>query len=56
MSRYVHGSGRDDAQLNHQPQGRFPKIPGLRAVGFSPPTVQQYRSYPMLVREGSRYG
>ena len=40
MSRYVHGSGRDDAQLNNRPQGRFPKIPGLGAAGFSPPTVQ----------------
>lgn len=40
MSRYVHGSGRDDAQLNNCPQGRFPKILGLGAAGFSPPTVQ----------------
>lgn len=40
MSRYVHGSGRDDAQLNNRPQSRFPKIPGLGAVGFSPPTVR----------------
>ena len=40
MSRYVHGSGRDDAQLNNCSQGRFPKIPGLGAAGFSPPTVQ----------------
>ena len=40
MSRYVHGSGRDDAQLNNRTQGRFPKIPGLGAAGFSPPTVQ----------------
>lgn len=40
MSRYVHGSGRDDAQLNNRPQSRFPKIPGLGAAGFSPPTVQ----------------
>lgn len=40
MSRYVHGSGRDDAQLNYRPQSRFPKIPGLGAAGFSPPTVQ----------------
>lgn len=55
MSRYVHGSGRDDAQLNHQLQSRFPKIPGLRAVGFSPPVAQQYRSYPYLVREGNRH-
>ena len=40
MSRYVHGSGRDDAQLNNRPQSRFPKIPGLSTAGFSPPTVQ----------------
>lgn len=40
MSRYVHGSGRDDAQLNNCPQGRFPKNLGLGAAGFSPPTVQ----------------
>ena len=40
MSRYVHGSGRDDAQLNNRPQSRFPKIPGLGAAGFSPPTVR----------------
>lgn len=40
MSRHVHGSGRDDAQLNNRPQSRFPKIPGLGAAGFSPPTVQ----------------
>lgn len=40
MSRYVHGSGRDDAQLNNRPQSRFPKIPGLSTVGLSPPTVQ----------------
>lgn len=40
MSRYVHGSGRDDAQLNNRPQSRLPKIPGLGAAGFSPPTVQ----------------
>ena len=40
MSRYVHGSGRYDAQLNNCLQGRFPKIPGLGAAGFSPPTVQ----------------
>lgn len=56
MSRYVHGSGRDDAQLNNQLQSGFPKIPGLSAAGFSPPTVQQYRSYPFLVREGNRHG
>ena len=56
MSRYVHGSGRDDAQLNNRPQSRFPKIPGLGTAGFSPPTVQQYRSYPYLVREGNRHG
>ena len=56
MSKYVHGSGRDDAQLNNQLQSRFPKIPGLGAVGFSPPTVQQYRSYSFLVREGNRHG
>lgn len=40
MSRHVHGSGRDDAQLNNRPQSRFPKIPGLSTVGLSPPTVQ----------------
>lgn len=40
MSRYVHGSGRDDAQPNNRPQSRFPKIPGLGAAGFSPLTVQ----------------
>lgn len=40
MSRYVHGSGRDDAQLNNRTQGGFPKIPGLGAAGFSPPAVQ----------------
>lgn len=40
MSRYVHGFGRDDAQLNNRPQSRFPKISGLGAAGFSPPTVQ----------------
>lgn len=40
MSRCVHGSGRDNAQLNNRPQSRFPKIPGLGAAGFSPPTVQ----------------
>lgn len=56
MSRYVHGSGRDDAQLNNRPQGRFPKIPGLSTAGFSPPTVQQYRSYSYLVQEGNRHG
>lgn len=56
MSRYVHGSGRDDEQLNNRPQSRFPKIPGLGAAGFSPPTVQQYRSYSILVREGNRHG
>ena len=56
MSRYVHGSGRDDAQLNNRPQGRFPKIPGLSTAGQSPSVVQQYRSYPYLVREGNRHG
>lgn len=56
MSRYVHGSGRDDAQLNNQLQSGFLKIPGLSAAGFSPPTVQQYRSYSFLVREGNRHG
>lgn len=40
MSRYVHGSGRDDAQLNNRPQSRFPKIPGLSTVRLSPSTVQ----------------
>lgn len=56
MSRYVHGSGRDDAQLNNRPQSGFPKIPGLSTAGFSPPTVQKYRSYSFLVREGNRHG
>ena len=40
MSRYVHGSGRDDAQLNNRPQSRFPKIPGLSTAGQSPSAVQ----------------
>lgn len=44
MSRYVHGSGRDDAQLNNRTQGRFPIIPGLSTVGQSPPVVHAYRS------------
>lgn len=44
MSRYVHGSGRDDAQLNNRPQSRFPKIPGLSTAGQSPPVVHTYRS------------
>ena len=39
-----------------QLQSRFPKIPGLSTAGFSPPTVQQYRSYSFLVREGNRHG
>ena len=56
MSRYVHGSGRDDAQLNSQPQSRFPKIPGLSTAGQSPPVVHRYRCYPFLVREGNRHG
>ncbi len=56
MSRYVHGSGRDDAQLNNQLQSGFPKIPGLSTAGQSPSVVQQYRSYPYLVREGNRHG
>lgn len=56
MSRYVHGSGRDDAQLNNRPQSRFPKIPGLSTVGQSPSVVHRYRCYPILVREGNRHG
>ena len=40
MSRYVHGSGRDDAQLNNRPQSGFPKIPGLSTAGQSPSVVQ----------------
>ena len=56
MSRYVHGSGRDDAQLNHLLQSRFPKIPGLRTAELSPLAVQQYRTYSFLVREGNRHG
>lgn len=44
MSRYVHGSGRDDVQRNSRPRGRFPKIPGLSAAGQSPPVVHAYRS------------
>ena len=56
MSRYVHGSGRDDAQLNNRPQSWFPKIPGLSTVGQSPSVVHRYRCYPFLVREGNRYG
>ena len=50
------GSGRDDAQLNNRLQSGFPKIPGLSTAGFSPPTVQKYRSYSFLVREGNRHG
>lgn len=44
MSRHVHGSGRDDAQLNNRPQSSFPKIPGLGAAGQSPPVVHACRS------------
>lgn len=38
MSRYVHDSGRDDAQLNNQLQSRFPNIPGFRTAGQSRPS------------------
>lgn len=44
MSGYVHGSGRDDAQLNSGPRGRSPNIPGLSTAGQSPPVVHAYRS------------
>lgn len=52
MSRYVHGSGRDDAQLNSQPQSRFPKIPGLEHGRQSPPVVHRYRCYPFFGSRG----
>lgn len=38
MSGCVHGSGRDDAQLNNRPH------PGLGAAGQSPPVVHAYRN------------